>query len=96
MMMRDTGGMVIEVRQHRDGSYTIHYPAEGWLPCVVGCDQRHKHEYDHPYVESYYRPIDLDDALEYAKWLGGGREVKVIKYLPLHKRLRKRGKGVEQ
>lgn len=77
-MMLSSDELPIEIRQRRDGSYFIQYPAEGWLPCPPVCDSKHRHEYQHPYTESYYVPTDLDDALEYGHRLAGQREVKVI------------------
>lgn len=78
MMLCDTSQMAIEVRRHLDGHYSIWYPEEGWISCPPVCELKHKHAIQHPHVESFYKPTDLEDALEYAESLAYGREVKVV------------------
>lgn len=67
-------GEVVEIREQKDGSYTVWYPEEGWLPTAPG--------QKHPFVKSYYAPVDLDDAKAWATELAAGeREVKLIPYV---------------
>jgi len=89
-MMLVNDELPVEVRQKRDGTFTIHYPTEGWLPCPPNCDTRHKHEYQRSYTESYYAPTDLDDAIDYAQKLAGWNDVKVIEYTSPAQRFKKK------
>jgi len=86
--------MHIEVRERQNGSYGVFYADPGWIPCAPGCDMNrvvrsHKHDYTRPWVETYYKPADLEDAMDWAEKLAEGREVKLVPFVPLSERRKK-------
>jgi len=83
------GGGHIEVRQKRDGSFSIFYPDEGFISCPPVCDLKHKHDYERGWTESSVVPKNKEDAMTWAQMLAEDREVKFIPYTPLHKRRKK-------
>ena len=77
----------IEVRERTDGAYRVWYPDEGFIPCPPVCDIRHSHDYKQKMVESYYHPTDLDDALEWAYSMAEEREVKLVPFQGVRKKV---------
>lgn len=84
----------IEVRQRQNGSYTVHYPDPGFIPCAPVCDLKknvrgHKCDFEQQWIETNYKPTSLEDAVAWAEYLADGREVKVVPFIPIQERRRK-------
>ena len=85
------GSKWIEIRQKQNGEYRVHYPDPGFIPCAPACDlqrisRAHKHDYVQGWIEAYYHPTDLEDAMKFAALLAEGREVKLLEFVPLAQR----------
>lgn len=81
----------IEVRGRQNGSWTVHYPDPGFVPCAPVCDLKknvrgHKCDYEQSYIETNYKPTSYADAMGWANYLAEGREVKVVSFVPLSER----------
>lgn len=81
----------IEVREKRDGTWTVWYPDPGWIPCAPNCQlnkvqRAHKHDYEQTFVETHYVPTSFSDAMAWAEDLAEGREIKVLPYMTLGER----------
>lgn len=81
----------IELREKRDGSWSVWYPDSGWIPCSSNCRlgdvlRGHKHDRVQPWIETNYTPTSYDDALAWAELLAEGREVKVLKFMTIGER----------
>jgi hypothetical protein len=68
----------VEVRQHLNGSFTVWYPDEGFVPCSPVCADKHKHTYQQGFTQSEYSPVNREDAEDWATKLAEGREVKHV------------------
>lgn len=73
----------IEVRERRDGTYSVFYPDMAFIPCPPVCRLKevlrtHKCDREQGFVESNLPPTDFDAAMEWATFLAEEREVKVI------------------
>lgn len=84
----------VEVRERQNGSFTVHYPDPGFIPCAPVCDLKrnvrgHKCDYEQKWIETHYQPTSYEDALAWATYLSDGREVKVVGFVPLAERRRK-------
>ena len=87
----------IEVRERQDGTWRVWYADPGWIPCEPVCrlkdrDRNHKHDYDQRWVESNYEPTSYSDALEWANFLSEDREVRIMPFVPLAERNRRKKK----
>lgn len=67
----------LEIREHRDGSWTVHYPRPGWIACTPDCRVKHKHETVRPFDNVTGSWPCLEDANEIAVLYAEGREIKV-------------------
>lgn len=81
----------VEVRERQDGSWLVFYPDPGWIPCAPACRlnqviRGHKHDYQQPWIQSYYIPTSLHDAIEYATFVSDGREVKTMPFRTIAER----------
>lgn len=81
----------IEVRERQNGSWTVHYPDPGFVPCAPVCDLKknvrgHKCDYEQSFIETNYKPTSFADAMDWANYLADGREVKVVSFVPLSER----------
>jgi hypothetical protein len=75
----------IEVKEKKDYSFRVWYPDEGFVPCSMRCEIKHSHDYKQKMIESSYVPEDEADAMEYARLVAEGREIKVIHYQGIRK-----------
>ena len=81
----------VEVRERQNGSWSVFYPDPGFIPCSPVCNlnkvlRNHKHDYEQTWIESTYKPTSYQDALDWARYLSDGREVKVVAFVPLAER----------
>lgn len=81
----------IEVREKRDGSWSVWYPDPGWIPCAANCRlnevlRGHKHDRVQPWIETHYTPTSYEDALVWAELLAEGRDVRVVKFMTIGER----------
>lgn len=81
----------IEVREKRDGSWSVFYPDPGWIPCAANCRlgevlRGHKHDRVQPWIETNYVPTSFEDAMAWAELLAEGKPVKVMKYMTIGER----------
>lgn len=71
-----------EVRERRDGSWSVLYPDPGFIPCAPVCyfGQKgwpfpgHKHEYAPKMIETEYKPTSFDDAKRWAMLISDSSE----------------------
>lgn len=51
----------------------------------------HKHDFGPPsQIETHYQPTSFEDAMQWAEYLSEGREIKVLDYVPLHERRKRK------
>ncbi len=80
-MIGGYGGGHIEVRERQNGSWTVHYLEDGWIPCPPSCEFKHKHDVVRPMVEAPYKGMTLDQALVVADDYANGREVLIVEFM---------------
>lgn len=85
----------IEIREKQNGDWVVSYSDPGFIPCEPTCQMnrvlpRHKHDYECPQVDTHYLPKSFEDAVDWAEYLSEGREVKIVKYVPIQDRRRKK------
>ncbi len=93
LKMAHAVGGPIELREKRDGTWTVWYLDEAFIPCPGVCrlkevDRRHKCEHDRPYVQSYFGvrgiscpepDVSYEAAMEFAVYMQAGNETREIK-----------------
>ena len=72
------GGGRIELRLNTKGIWSVHYPEEGWMPCMTDCNTKHKHSIERPMVECFTKTQDENEAWELARSIAAGREIMII------------------
>lgn len=60
----------VEIREHVNGSYTVHYPEEGWIPS--------KPSEIRPFTEVHEIFASVEDAFVVADAIAEEREVKLV------------------
>lgn len=73
----ERGGHV-EVREHRNGTWTIHYPEAAWIGCFPDCAKRHSHDTTRPMTQVNCEFSSPEEAYEVARDYAGTREIKVV------------------
>lgn len=68
----------VEVRERKDGTWTVHYPEAGWIGCFPDCKKRHTHETERPFTQVNAVFTDPQEAVEIAYDYSGLREVKIV------------------